>query len=488
MNPTEAPTAADLARDVLAGRQTCRRVAEVSLANLAVVDQCIHAFVGVLPDRVALDAAARDADVAAGTARGTLTGVPIAWKDNLVRAQHPATAGSRMLHGFVSPFTATSLARLERQGAVLLGRTNMDEFGMGSSTETSVHGPTHNPWRRGYVPGGSSGGSAAAVAADMCPIAVGSDTGGSIRQPAALCGVAGLKPTYGRVSRSGLIAYASSLDCVGACARTAEDLALWLDACSGPDPADPTSRTDSRPVLPGLRSRDDLRGLTIGVPWQLNGPGLDPAVTSALENVRGTLRDLGARLVEAGLPHVTHAVPAYYLIATAEASTELARYDGVRYGHRRDVGGRIEAMMASSRSTGFGDEVQLRILLGTFALRDGYQDQWYGRAQRVRRLVAADFAAALRTCDLLLCPTSPTVAFPFGSRRDDPLAMYLCDVLTVPASLAGLPAISLPCGLSPERLPIGMQLTAAPMREDLLLQVAHVWQSHTAHHRHRALP
>lgn len=431
-------------------------------------------------------AAARavDARRARGDDPGPLAGVPMAWKDNLVLTDHVASAGSRMLEQYRSPFTATALQRAIAAGAIPIGRTNMDEFGMGSSTENSAFGPTRNPWRRDSVPGGSSGGSAAAVAAGMCPLAVGSDTGGSVRQPASLCGITGLKPTYGRVSRHGLIAYASSLDCVGAFARMVDDLALWLTVVGGVDPADPTS-TSAEPER--TRRRHDLRGLRIGVPWELNGPGLDDEVARVTREALATLTSLGANVVDVALPHVPHAVPAYYLVATAEASSNLARYDGVRYGLRRGAN-RCDAMITASRSAGFGQEVQLRILLGTFALSAGYQDEFYRRADDARARLAADFRAAFSQCDVVWSPTSPIPAFAIGSRTEDPLAMYLCDVLTVPASLAGLPALSQPCGFTRDGMPVGMQWTAPAMRDEELLDIARIYQSHTDHHTRSPSP
>jgi len=359
---------------------------------------------------------------------------------------------------------------------------------MGSSTETSAYGPTRNPFGADLVPGGSSGGSAVAVAADFCPLAVGSDTGGSVRQPAAMCGVTGLKPTYGRVSRSGLIAYASSLDCVGALARTAADLATWLDVVAGLDEADPTSLPGATKAAATLAARTDLRGLRIGVPWEMNGPGIDDEVAAATNNAAACARELGAELVGCSLPSVAHAIATYYLTATAEAASNLARYDGVRYGHRGDGLGRLEAMMTRSRSAGFGDEVQLRILLGTFASSYGYAEQMFERAARMRARVMADFAAAFAACDLLLSPTSPLPAFPLGTRHEDPLTPYLCDALTVPASLAGLPALSQPWGATNDGRPIGVMWTAPACRDELVLQAAHVLQQHSDHHRRRPLP
>ncbi|HEX6812564.1 MAG TPA: Asp-tRNA(Asn)/Glu-tRNA(Gln) amidotransferase subunit GatA [Planctomycetota bacterium] len=481
-------SAAAIASAVRAGELSAREMVTSCLDRMQRIDTGLNAILGTRAEAALQAAAAVDAARQGGHPLGPLAGVPVAWKDNLVLAGELATAGSRMLDRFRSPYSATVLERLQRAGAILIGRTNMDEFGMGSSTETSAYGPTRNPFGADLVPGGSSGGSAVAVAADLCPLAVGSDTGGSVRQPAAMCGVTGLKPTYGRVSRYGLIAYASSLDCIGGLARTAEDLALWLDASAGSDPADATSVPTQPAITPHLAARRDLRGLRVGVPWELNGPGLDAEVAAAIQNAVAQLRGLGAEIVECSLPSVAHAVPTYYLLATAEASSNLARYDGVRYGLRRDAISRCDAMMMQSRSAGFGDEVQLRILLGTFALSFGYHDQYYGQATRARALICADFARAFASCELLLSPTSPVPAFPIGSHIDDPLAMYLCDALTVPASLAGLPALSQPCGFTADGRPIGMQWMAPALREDLLLQVAHVFQANTDHHLRRPLP
>lgn len=489
MTGTATPSARAIAQGVAAGTLSAVAVTTAALERIRRYDDGLRAFVEVWPERALAAAHAIDRARTAGEVVGSLAGVPVAIKDNLVLAGQRASAGSRMLADFRSPYTANVVARLEAAGAVLLGRTNMDEFGMGSTTESSVHGPTRNPHGRDLIPGGSSGGSAVAVAADFCPLALGSDTGGSVRQPAAMCGVTGLKPTYGRVSRHGLIAYASSLDCVGAFARTAEDLALWLDVVAGPDPEDPTSLpADEPPVLPQLHQRVDLRGLRIGVPWELNGPGLDDEVAAMARAAAAAAKELGAQLVECSLPTVPHAIATYYLIATAEAASNLARYDGVRYGLRRDGLGRLETMTTRSRSAGFGPEVQLRILLGTFASSHGYAEQFHGRAAALRSRLRNEYAAAFATCDLLLSPTSPVAAFPLGQQPEDPLTAYVCDALTVPASLAGLPALSQPFGATADGRPLGLSWTGPHRREALLLQVAHVLQCHTGHHLRRALP
>lgn len=481
----EPRSALEVAAQVRQGTLRAQDVVGDCLQRISAADPGLSAFVEVWPEAAMAMASAIDRDRALGRPPGPLAGVPFALKDNLLLEGRRAACGSRMLEHFVAPYSATTVKRLIARGAVPLGRTNMDEFGMGSSTEHSAFAATRNPWARDRVPGGSSGGAAAAVAADLCPLALGSDTGGSVRQPAALCGVMGLKPTYGRLSRHGLVAYASSLDCVGILARVAADVALALQV-AGPDPADATSADVVVPDFAGLlAARHDLAGLRIGLPAELHGAGIDAGVAAAVAAAGLVLQELGARLAPAALPTVEHAVATYYLIAAAEASSNLARYDGIRFGLRVDDDGGLDALYARSRSAGFGPEVQLRILLGTFALQQGYQDEVYGQATRVRALLRRDFARAFAHCDLLACATSPVPAFPLGSKVDDPLAMYLCDALTVPASLAGLPALSLPCGFTPDGLPVGLQLIAPPFREDLLLQVAHRYQEATGWHRRR---
>ncbi|MCK5943035.1 MAG: aspartyl/glutamyl-tRNA amidotransferase subunit A, partial [Planctomycetes bacterium] len=368
---------------------------------------------------------------------------------------------------------------------ILLGKLNMHQFAYGPTGENPDYGHMHNPWDPEKVTGGSSGGSGSAAAAGQCTITTGSDTGGSVRQPAALCGVTGFKPTYGRVPRYGLIASASSLDCVGAIARTAEDLALWLDCASGRDDADATSLPTPPPVLGELSARADLRGLRVGVPTDLNGEGIDDEVLAATGAAIERLRELGATVVEAALPSARHAVSAYYLLATSEAASNLARYDGVHYGWRRGEARTQAEMTTDTRSSGFGEEVQLRILLGTFATSIGYSDQFYEKAQLARRAVRRDFARAFADCDVLVCPTSPTPAPRFGEAADDPLQRYLWDALTVPASLAGIPALSMPCGATADGRPIGLQAMAAHGDDARVLQLAHVFQQHTEHHLRR---
>jgi aspartyl-tRNA(Asn)/glutamyl-tRNA(Gln) amidotransferase subunit A len=416
------------------------------------------------------------ADAAPAPAGGPLGGVPLAVKDLFCTEDVPSQSGSRILEGYRPPYTATVVRRLEAAGAPLLGKTNQDEFAMGSSTEHSAFGPTRNPWDATRVPGGSSGGSAAAVAAGLAPWALGTDTGGSIRQPAALCGIVGLKPTYGAASRYGMIAFASSLDQAGPLTRDVTDAALMLSHMVGArDPCDATSLDYPEPIR--LPARADLAGIRLGVPVELTGEGIEAGVLDVFERTLEQARELGASVERCELPHAPHALSAYYVLAPAEASSNLARYDGVRYGYRAEGTSDLTDMYTRTRHDGFGPEVKRRIMLGTFALSSGYYDAYYGRAQRVRTKIAEDFAAAFARFDLVAMPTSPSVAFPLGSKTGDPLAMYLNDYCAVPASLAGLPAISIPCGLAepPEGgppLPVGFQLCAPPFGENRLLEAA----------------
>lgn len=400
---------------------------------------------------------------------GPLNGVPLAVKDLFCTEGVPSQSGSRILEGYCPPYTATVVERLKAAGAPLLSKTNQDEFAMGSSNENSAFGPVLNPWDRSRVPGGSSGGSAAAVAAGLAPWALGTDTGGSIRQPAALCGVVGLKPTYGSVSRFGMIAFASSLDQAGPFARNVADIAFLYSQMTGHDARDATSVAHPEPI--GIPSAKDLSGLRLGVPEELSGEGIEPGVLAAFEASLQTARDLGATVESCRLPHAPHALSAYYLIAPAECSSNLARFDGVRYGYREDHGGGLEAMYSASRASGFGREVRRRIMLGTYALSAGYYDAYYGSAQKVRTLISKDFDDAFGKFDAIVTPTSPSVAFPLGSRTADPLTMYLSDFCTVPMSLAGIPAISIPNGLS-EGLPSGFQIAGPAFSENRLLEIA----------------
>jgi aspartyl-tRNA(Asn)/glutamyl-tRNA(Gln) amidotransferase subunit A len=399
-------------------------------------------------------------------------GVPIALKDVISTRGVPTTAGSKILEGYRPVFDATVTTRCKRAGLPIIGKTNMDEFAMGSSTENSAYGPTRNPWDPSRVPGGSSGGSAAAVAAGLAPWALGSDTGGSIKQPAALCGLVGLRPTYGTVSRYGIVAFASSLDQVGPLTKTVRDCALLYRIIAGRDPSDSTTVELSAPVQ--IPEREDLRGVRIGVPKELNeAEGIEPGVSEAVGKAIDLARELGAEVGETTLPRsVEYGMPCYYLVAPSEASSNLARYDGVRYGLRRGDEDGIRAMYERTRDAGFGDEPKRRIMLGTYALSAGYYEAFYGQAQKVRTVIRNEFAAALERFDVLVSPTSPTVAFPLGSRTENPVAMYLSDVLAIPPNMAGLPGLSIPCGLS-EGLPVGLQLIGPQFSENLLFGVGH---------------
>lgn len=458
------------------GSTTVERHIEGLLKRLEQTEPSVHAFVTPTPER-AIEAARRlDAQAAAGGALPSLAGVGVAVKDNLCTQGVRTTCASRMLEGFVPPYEATATRRLWEAGAVLLGKTNLDEFAMGSTTETSAFGATANPWDPTRVPGGSSGGSAAAVAAGQCDVALGSDTGGSIRQPASFCGVVGLKPTYGRVSRWGLVAFASSLDQVGPFARSVADAAAVLQVIAGHDPLDATSLDVPVPDYLAALRQEDLRGLRIGVLREAFTEGLDPEVEAAVSRAAAHLQGLGCELVEVSCPRFQAGIATYYVIAPSEASANLARYDGVKYGLREQGGDSLGTMTALTRASGFGAEVQRRILIGTYALSAGYVDAFYRKALQVRTLIRRDFDRAFADVDLLLTPTAPTTAFRAGEHADDPLALYLADLLTIPANLAGLPAISVPCGFDSQGLPIGLQLMAPVLAEERLLQVAHRYE------------
>lgn len=476
-------TAARAALD--AGDITSVALTEALLSRIAAVEPRVHAFLTLTAEQALEQARAADAQRGqsrSGQALDPVHGIPLAIKDVICTSGIRTTCASHILETFVPPYDATVITRLRAAGAVFLGKTNCDEFAMGSSTENSGFGPTGNPWDVSCVPGGSSGGSAAAVAASEVPGSLGTDTGGSIRQPAALCGISGLKPTYGRVSRYGLVAFGSSLDQAGPLAWTVADLALILQVIAGSDPLDgttaPEAVPDYRAALTG-----DIRGLRIGVPHEYFGEGMEPGVEQATRTAIAALRDLGAELVEVSLPHTRYALPTYYIIAPAEASANLARYDGVRYGPRA-AGSSMWDEIERTRGTLFGPEVRRRIMLGTYTLSAGYYDAYYKRAQQVRTLIRNDFQQAFASVDLLATPTSPTVAFPIGQKVDDPLSMYLSDIFTLTASMAGLPGLVVPCGFS-RNLPVGLQLIGKPFDEATILRVGDAYQRSTDWHMQR---
>ena len=476
-------TAKSLARQIASGEITAVAVCEAHLERIKAIEPALCAFNTVTAERALDRARSLDAQQQAGAALGPLHGVPVAIKDNMCTAGVPTTASSKILRGFVPPYDATVVTRLEAAGAVVMGKTNLDEFAMGSSTENSALGATKNPWAVDRTPGGSSGGSAAAVAGGMVPLALGSDTGGSIRQPAALCGIVGLKPTYGRVSRYGLMAFASSLDQIGPLTHTVEDAAIAFQAIAGHDPHDATASSEAMPDLLAALT-GEVTGLRIGVPRAFLGDGVDAPVLAAFDEAMKTLAARGATLVDIELPHAGYGIPVYYLIATAEASSNLARYDGVRYGHRTTIGkdDTLRQMYERSRDEGFGPEVKRRIMLGTYVLSAGYYDAYYLKAQQVRTLLRQDFEHVFERVDVVATPTTPTPAFKLGEKTSDPIQMYLNDIFTVSANLTGLPAISVPCGFSAERLPIGFQLTGRPFDEATLLRAADAYQRDTTFH------
>ena len=453
---------------------------QLFLARIGKLNGALNAFITVEAEKSLALARMADARIAHGDAQ-PLTGIPVAHKDIFVARDWLTTCGSKMLSNFTGPYDAHVLARFAAAGSVLLGKTNMDEFAMGSSSETSFYGPVKNPWNTACVPGGSSGGSAAAVAARMAPAATGTDTGGSIRQPAALSGISGLKPTYGLVSRYGMIAFASSLDQGGPMAKSAEDLALLLSVMAGFDPKDSTSI--ERPAEDYTRDLErPLAGLRIGVPKEHFGAGLSADVGKAVEAALAQFEKLGAKRVAIGLPNSALSVPAYYVIAPAEASSNLSRFDGVRYGYRAKEYGDLADMYSRTRAEGFGAEVRRRILIGTYVLSHGYYDAYYLKAQKIRRLIARDYAAAFGQCDLILGPTAPTVAFRLGAKAADPVQMYLNDIYTIPANLAGLPAMSIPCGFGAGNLPVGLHIVGNYFAEAKMLNAAHQYQRATDWH------
>jgi aspartyl-tRNA(Asn)/glutamyl-tRNA(Gln) amidotransferase subunit A len=467
-------TAAELSAALAAREVSAAEVTRAHLDRIAAVDDRVHAFLHVAADSALEQAAAID-ERRKTEDLGPLAGVPVAVKDVFTTKGLPTTCGSRILAGWHPPYDATITRRLKQAGAIILGKTNMDEFAMGSSTENSAYGPSRNPWDLARVPGGSSGGSAAAVAAFEAPLAIGTDTGGSIRQPAAVCGITGMKPTYGGNSRYGLIAFASSLDTPGPLARTVLDAALLQEAISGHDPMDATSIPEAAPPVVAAARQADVAGLRIGVVTELSGEGYQPGVLARFQQAVELLESLGAKVTEVSCPHFRYALPAYYLIAPSECSSNLARFDAMRYGLRvGDDGTRsAEEVMALTREAGFGAEVKRRIMLGTYALSSGYYDAYYGKAQQVRTLIARDFEAAFGQADVLVSPTTPTTAFRIGERADDPIAMYLADLATIPSDLAGNAAMSVPCGLAPEDgLPVGLQIMAPVLADDRAYRVA----------------
>jgi len=480
-------TLLEAAQALHSGALSARELAQAFLQRIEDIDTSVHAFLHVTADLALSQADASDRRRSARKSSDAplplLDGIPIAVKDVLTVRDVPTTAGSRILEGFRPPFHATSVRRLVEAGAVILGKTNTDEFAMGSSTENSAYGVTHNPWNLSRVPGGSSGGSAAAAAARMCCAALGTDTGGSVRQPASFCGVTGLKTSYGRVSRYGLIAYGSSLDTVGALGRSAADLLPLFSIMAGHDPLDSTSMPVPVPPI-YLESARSVQGLRIGVPEEYFIEGIQPEVEQAVRAAIDQYAAMGAEIFPLSLPHTDLALPVYYLIAPAEASANLARFDGIRYGPQH-TGQDLLQQYVETRGALFGSEVKRRIMLGTYALSAGYYDAYYGQAQKVRTLIKADFEAAFRQVDVIACPVAPTTAFEIGAHGEDPLAMYLEDVFTLPANLAGVPGISFPVGFDGQGLPIGMQLNAPFLGEQILFEAAHAFQLATDWHKEK---
>lgn len=477
------------------GQFSSRALVEAALKRINELEPFLHAFLHLAAESALRQADEADEQRKTGSGQPKpLAGIPIAVKDVLAVEGMPATAGSKIIAGFMPPYTATAVKKLQEAGAIVIGKTNTDEFAMGSSTENSAYGVTHNPWDLSRVPGGSSGGSAAAVAARLVPAALGTDTGGSVRQPASFCGVTGLKPTYGRVSRYGLIAFGSSLDCVGAFGRSAEDVAIIFEIMAGRDPLDATSaevEVPEAPVSPARAGRPtntghstdaSLQGIRIGVPREYFIEGMQAEVQEKTRAAIAQLEALGAEVREIGLPHSEYALPVYYILAPAEASANLARFDGVRYGPRAQADSLWDVFF-KTRGQKFGPEVTRRIMLGTYALSAGYYDAYYGQAQKVRTLIKQDFETAFEQVDLIACPTTPTTAFEIGAHKGDPLSMYLEDVFTLPASLAGVPGISFPVGFDDKGLPIGMQLLAPHFQEDSLFRATHVYQQATEWHK-----
>jgi aspartyl-tRNA(Asn)/glutamyl-tRNA(Gln) amidotransferase subunit A len=481
--PLHRVTAVELSRRIAARAVTSAAVVDAFFARIHALNPRLNAFLSLAEEKARARAAAVDAAIAAGTTFGPLAGVPVAIKDNMMITGEPTTCSSKILQGYTAPYDATVIEKLKAAGAILVGKTNLDEFAMDSSTENSAFGVTRNPWQTDCIPGGSSGGSAAAVAASLAPLALGSDTGGSIRQPAACCGVVGLKPTYGRVSRYGLVAFASSLDQIGPFAYTVEDAAALLQVIAGHDPRDATSVDTAVPdYLAALQG--SIAGMRIGLPKEYFIDGLDPEVAASVRAAVKVFEGLGASVREISLPHTPYAVAVYYIIAPSEASANLARYDGVRYASRA-ASDHLLDMYEKTRGAGFGPEVKRRIMLGTYALSAGYYDAYYGKAQKVRTLICRDFDRAFNEVDVILTPTTPTTAFKMGEKTADPLQMYLSDIFTISCNLAGLPGISLPCGFSAAGLPIGLQLLGRPFAEETILKAGNQYEKNTPWHTQR---
>lgn len=471
----------ELHQQLVRKERTATEITQAALERIHQLEPKLHSFLDVTADQALAQAQRVDSWLAAGEKIGLLAGIPTGIKDNLCTKGIRTTCGSRILENFLPPYESTVTQKLSEAGAVMIGKTNLDEFAMGSSTENSAYQVTANPWDTSRVPGGSSGGSAAAVAAEECVVALGSDTGGSIRQPASFCGVVGIKPTYGLVSRFGLVAYASSLDQIGPFGRTVEDAAILLSAIAGYDSKDSTSLKVAIPdytqsLIP------DLKGKRVGVITETFGEGLDSSVAAAVHQAIAQLKDLGAEVQEISCPRFRYGLPTYYVIAPSEASANLARYDGVKYGFRSAEADSLLSMYTHTRAEGFGAEVKRRIMIGTYALSAGYYDAYYLKAQKVRTLIKQDFGQAFESVDALVCPTAPSTAFKAGEKTADPLSMYLSDLMTIPVNLAGLPGLSLPCGFDDQGLPIGLQIIGNVLREDLVFQVAYAYEQATQWH------
>ncbi len=464
----------ELQKKIRSGEVSAVQVLTSVFDRIEAVEQRVHAYITLLKDRAFAEAEQADRDIKAGNLK-PLTGIPVALKDIFCTQGIRTTCGSHILHNFIPPYDATIVEKLKEAGAVVTGKTNMDEFAMGSSTETSSFGITKNPWDLDRIPGGSSGGSAAAVAAGECIASLGTDTGGSIRQPAALCGVVGMKPTYGRVSRFGMIAFASSLDQGGPFTKDVEDCAIMMNAIAGHDPRESTSVSVDVPDYREFVARD-IEGWNVGIPKEYFIEGIDPEVAAAVEKAIGVVEKLGAKCIPVSLPHTEYCLAVYYIVAPSEASSNLARYDGVKYGFRSEKGRELLEMYKKTRSEGFGAEVKRRIMIGTYALSSGYYDAYYKKASQVRALIKKDFDDAFRRCDVILTPTSPTPAFKIGEKTDNPMQMYLSDIFTISTNLAGIPGLSIPCGYTASGLPIGLQFLAAHFAEEKLIQVASAYE------------